>query len=359
VNVGASNPKRKPRRVAEAPTASMVRYVFIDVVAFTRDRSVEAQTDIVARLGSIARRAVRHEAKGLRGTILLPTGDGLCIALTDVRTPYDAHLRVALAILACISDHNRSAADDMRRFDVRVGIAENVDNLLLDVNGNRNVAGAGINTAQRVMSAADGGQILASHNVFESLRHRERFRKAFRNLKVVAKHGVDLPVYQFVDAGHRGLSTNVPSLFRARTVPLSELAAHLLAHAIRNEAHFASAPMQGQMRSASNVLLYFLARDSIGVANRSAARPYNMVTYRAGDATIAEQFAYYNSIDFHVCYSLSALVLESFAAYAECFHEYGCLAFPSERGKKRLREEQPQIWNAYQSPEATSSRSTA
>ena len=243
-------------RPSEATTA-LVKYVFLDVVGFTRDRSVEAQTEIVGILGHIARQATRDRASGARNTIYLPTGDGLCIALVDLRLAFDAHLAVALDILASIAAHNAATADPMRQFQVRIGLAENVDNLLVDINGNRNVAGAGINTAQRVMSVGDGGHVISSHTVFESLRHRERYLESFRGLSAVVKHGLHLPVYQFIEADHQGLSTTLPSSFVSPTPPLQRLQAYLLAHALKHEAFFAAQAPRGQMRSAANVLLYF------------------------------------------------------------------------------------------------------
>jgi len=63
-------------------------------------------------------------------------------------------------LLAKINDHNVNTADTMRRFDVRVGINSNVDNLIKDINNRENLAGAGINIARRVMDAADANQIM-------------------------------------------------------------------------------------------------------------------------------------------------------------------------------------------------------
>lgn len=55
-----------------------------------------------------------------------------------------------------------------------MGINTNADNLVTDINGARNLAGAGINIAQRVMDSADGNQILVSHSVYDTLRDREK-----------------------------------------------------------------------------------------------------------------------------------------------------------------------------------------
>lgn len=337
----------RPRPHEPEATTALVKYIFLDVVGFTRDRSVEAQTDIVRTVGEIARAAVRKHTRGLRGTIYLPTGDGLCIALADPRASVDAHLLVAVDVLERIAAHNQSTSDEMRRFEVRIGIAENVDNLLLDINGSKNVAGAGINTAQRVMSVADGGQILASQNVFETLRYRERFRESFRSLVAVAKHGLRLPVHQLIEDGHTGLSTALPSVFRPVVPPLRRLEAYLFAHALKHEAFFAAKPMRGQMRSAANVLVYFLARDSEGLATETPAHPYNLAAYRAGHASFEEQFAHYMSLDFHVCFTLSEALVERFSTYSDCFREPGFLAFVSAKGRTRLQSAFPEICKEF------------
>jgi class 3 adenylate cyclase len=326
---------------------ALVKYVFVDVVGFTRGRSVEAQTDIVTILGVMIRATVRQRARRLQGTLYMPTGDGLCVAITDARAPFDIHLSIAIDILGRVDGHNVRSADQMRRFQIRVGIAENVDNLFADINGNRNVAGAGVNTAQRVMSIGDGCQILASQNVFESLRHRERYQNTFRSLIAGVKHDVTLPVNQFIEQSHAGLSTALPSAFARNVPPLKRLEAYLLAHALKHETFFASKPPRGQMRSAANVLLYFLACDSEGLATETPSRPYNLQSHRAGRATLEEQCNYYMGLDFAICHSLSDRLLEQFKSRAACFREDGFLSFVSDAGRSMLYDSFPEIWAEF------------
>src|SRR5205814_2001779 len=135
--------------------------------------------------------------------IFLPTGDGLCIALIDPALPYDIHVRIALGIIGKIEEHNVNASDETRKFQIRMGLSENFDNLITDINANQNVAGAGINTAQRVMDTADAGQLLVSATVYELLRHREKYQRWFRPYTATVKHGVKLPVYQLVADGRQ------------------------------------------------------------------------------------------------------------------------------------------------------------
>src|SRR5207247_1517913 len=131
-----------------------------------------------------------HLSDGKR--LYLPTGDGLCIVLLGITDPYDIHLRLALDILARLKAYRNAESDSMRQFEVRIGINSNIDNSVTDINGNKNVAGAGINMAQRIMSLADGSQILVSRNIFEILSQRERYREAFKMYTTSVKHGVSI-----------------------------------------------------------------------------------------------------------------------------------------------------------------------
>ena len=68
----------------------------------------------------------------------------------------------------------------MRKFDVRIGVNENVDNLIFDINDRANLTGAGINYARRIMDYADGGNILISQTVYERLSQREKYLEKFK-----------------------------------------------------------------------------------------------------------------------------------------------------------------------------------
>lgn len=199
-----------------------VKYIFLDVVDFTSERSVEAQADIIDALNVGVSASVSDLEVPPSNVIFLPTGDGMCIALVDVEDRYDLHLRIAQRLLARIDEHSRSQQSVARRFTIRVGINANIDNLVIDINGNRNVAGAGINMASRVMSLADGNQILVSAGVHEVLRYREQYEKAFRPFHGIVKHDVRLDVFQFI-ASSPGLSTAVPRAFQPRITVIRPL----------------------------------------------------------------------------------------------------------------------------------------
>ncbi len=139
------------RENSEATTIP-AKYVFLDVVGFTHGRSVEAQSDIVHVLNDIVQASIDENEGAKDKLILLPTGDGMCIAMLNVESPYDIHLLIALDIVRKVHEHNELIKNEMRKFQVRIGLNANTDNLVTDINGNRNIAGAGISMASRVMN---------------------------------------------------------------------------------------------------------------------------------------------------------------------------------------------------------------
>ena len=128
-----------------------------------------------------------------------------------------------------------------RKCSVRFGINEAVDTLITDVNARRNVAGAGINQAQRLMTIADGNQIILGRAAFDSLSVHDDYIDAFRELQVEVKHGQILTGYQFVRDGLPFLNTDVPIAVQ-RTEPI-DLA---MAQALSERANFSTS---GQVAS--------------------------------------------------------------------------------------------------------------
>ena len=173
----------------KAETAS-IKYIYIDVVGFTKDRSVEAQSDIIEKLNEIVDQSISLNSIPEDHLIVLPSGDGLCIALIELPQPFDIHLILALDILRKLYNYNNEIKDKMRKYKIRIGINENIDNIIIDYNKKRNVAGAGISMAQRIMDQADGCQILIGQTVYEILQHREKYLNAFKKYQAKGKHGI-------------------------------------------------------------------------------------------------------------------------------------------------------------------------
>ncbi len=327
-----------------------VKYVFLDVVGFTKNRSVEAQSEVVDRLNNVVRQALAILSSHRDKIILLPTGDGVAIALIDLPV-FDAHLALAVQILSGVSEANETAPDEMRKFAVRIGINENVDNLIVDVNGQRNVAGNGISMAQRIMDQADGGQILAGQAVYERLSPREKYMRAFKRFEASDKHGQTFSVYQYVAKDIPPLNTATPSPF-VRKVPtkprLSKFAAYYMAHAIANR-EFLLSKRDDSMRDYVGIqLLYFLATDSVASAEASVHDPPSIKTWKAASATFEEQYTHYREAEFWTVCEMADLIAEChFNGYAEYFedYDYGLLGplFVTEEGAAKLKAEWPAI----------------
>jgi hypothetical protein len=332
-----------------------VKYLYLDVVSFTNNRSVEAQAEIVESLNRIVTNALLKNNIPKEDTILLPTGDGMCIGLLKTESSVDVHMRLGCGILEGLKRYNDLSGDAMRRFEVRIGINKNIDNLVTDINGNRNVAGAGINLAARVMSMADGNQILVSHLVFEKLRDRQAYMDMFRPFIGRVKHNVSLNVYQFIRADQPGLNTDIPGEFQVPTPVVPELdrtVGYYFAHAIENYGRFISgAPFLNDR--AIVIWLWFRASDSNANADRA---PFDIPIYKthgAPTATEDEELEYYNSLDWELLYICGTLIYDTYLEkYSDCFErdKYGLPVSPyiNGIGRARLKQQFPQIWRQFE-----------
>ena len=90
---------------------------------------------------------------------------------------------------------NRRALKEHPRIALRMGIHSGPVNEVVDVNQRQNIAGAGINMAQRVMDCGDAGHILVSKHVAEDLEQHDRWRPLLHDLgSCEVKHGVRLDI---------------------------------------------------------------------------------------------------------------------------------------------------------------------
>lgn len=178
----------------------LIRYIYLDVVGFTYQRPVKAQTDIISALNDIIKKAVSDKISEEK-VIYIPVGDGICISITDSTTHYDHHIRIAEDIIRRIEALHNPNAKANRKFHVRIGINESIDNLVTDINGNKNVCGSGVNLAQRIMSCGDANQILVGRTTYDNLCSREKYINAFRAYKTTVKHNTPIELYQYIGGG--------------------------------------------------------------------------------------------------------------------------------------------------------------
>ncbi len=335
--------------MAEAITKN-VKYIFLDIEKYSRVRSVEAQVEIIKILNDIVKNSVTEVIGDESDLIYLPTGDGICISLLDPFLPYDSHLKLSLKILEKIDIHNKNINDEMRIFSVRIGLNENVDNLVQDINGKLNVTGAGINMAQRIMGLADGNQILVSQSIFETFKYREKYMNKFRPFQATVKHDVKINVYQFISDEYPGLNCDIPREFvlqEQKAARLTAFAAYYFAHSIRNKEILLRLNHISQDHHIAIVLLYFLAKDSEGIAKSNDVNPYSLKIFGGDRKTIEEQYNYYGSINYWVISEFASLVEQLLIKYKNCFEKTDGLIFINKKGIEKLKKEFPDIYESF------------
>src|SRR5712675_397728 len=154
--------------------------LFIDIVGYSK-LLIDEQRDYLHTLNEVVRRTDSFRAADAAGKLTrLPTGDGM--ALVFATTP-DAPVSCAIEISNALRSH-----PELR---VRMGIHSGPVSGTTDVNDRSNVAGAGINLAQRVMDCGDAGHILLSKHVADDLSQDGRWRPQLHELgECPVKHGV-------------------------------------------------------------------------------------------------------------------------------------------------------------------------
>lgn len=327
------------------------KYVFLDIVKFSDGRSVEAQTDIVHSLNDIVKRSLASNNVHESRRILLPTGDGICVALLNIEEPYDVHMLIALDILRNLEEHNRNIEDEMRRFRVRIGLNANTDNLVTDINGNLNIAGRGINMAQRIMGKADGNQILIGESVFDILQVRETYMKFFRDFPPVRIKHESIRMYQFIDKSRCGLDTNIPELLKPKEQKtdkpkLTFWAACYLAQAIKHREFLIQ--KKDIASHTKLIFLWMLARDTAFEIESKGLTSYPEVSYKAGKAEPLEQLEFYSELEFGIEHELWEFIERYLIAKCsyEAFEDYN-IWLVSKAGMDKLKREWPDIWQKF------------
>jgi len=153
--------------------------LFIDIVGYSK-RLIDEQHEVLGDLNQIVRNTEAFRTAETSGKLIrVPTGDG--VALVFSTTP-EAPVKCALEISKALRSHS-----ELR---VRMGIHSGPVSGIMDVNDRSNIAGAGINVAQRVMDCGDAGHILLSKRVAEDLEQYRQWRPHLHELgECEVKHG--------------------------------------------------------------------------------------------------------------------------------------------------------------------------
>src|SRR5262245_51678608 len=137
--------------------------LFIDLVGYSK-LLINEQSEQMQKLREIVRGTEQFRLADAEGKLLrLPTGDGAALVF---RTTPEAPVLCALEIAKELQKN-----PELR---VRMGIHSGPVNEITDLNEQANIAGAGINSAQRVMDCGDAGHILLSRHVAEDLEQYPR-----------------------------------------------------------------------------------------------------------------------------------------------------------------------------------------
>jgi TolB-like protein/class 3 adenylate cyclase len=178
--------------------------LFIDIVGYSK-LLINEQSKQLQKLKEIVRGTEQVRLAEAEGKLLrLPTGDGGALVF---RTSSEAPVRCALQISKALKSY-----PELR---VRMGIHSGPVNEVSDLNEQTNIAGAGINIAQRVMDCGDAGHILLSKHVADDIDDYPQWRPCLHDLgQCEVKHGVRVSIVNLYDdeVGNRGVPKKILGL---------------------------------------------------------------------------------------------------------------------------------------------------
>ena len=191
-----------------APSMEIAHVLFTDIVGYSKLAMDEQQRQL-RQLQKLVRSTAEFErAKAEDHLVSLPTGDGMALAFFGEP---EAAARCALELGKALHSHPE--------IKLRMGINSGPVYRLADINAARNIAGGGINLAQRVMDCGDAGHILVSEAVADVLGQLSAWHGLLHDLgEVQVKHGVQVHIYNLYtpEVGNPALPAKV-SQEKART----------------------------------------------------------------------------------------------------------------------------------------------
>jgi len=159
--------------------------VMIDIVGYST-QSEEGQFREITHLTEVVRNTEAIRKTKTSERIFLPTGDGMAVGFTGFP---------ARALELASQIHTAYGQD---RHKLKIGIHSGIAFEIEDINGNRNIAGSGINLAQRVLSCCRGGHILVAEDPGAKLKNSEGWREALRGpYRFQVKHDVLVTAYNY------------------------------------------------------------------------------------------------------------------------------------------------------------------
>ena len=166
-------------------TPEIAHVLFMDLVGFSKHR-IHQQYYLQQKLNEIVSNTDEfRRAQGQDKLICKSTGDGMALVFfVDPEAPVRCALQVSRALLA---------NPDVQ---LRMGIHSGPVLRTVDANRQRDVAGSGINIAQRVMDCGDAGHILLSQAMAEVVREIGERDERLDDLGTArVKHGVEVHLF--------------------------------------------------------------------------------------------------------------------------------------------------------------------
>src|SRR6476620_7279779 len=173
-----------PAEIKKEIALEIAHVLFVDIVGYSK-LLIDEQSEALQELNQIVRNTESaRAADAAKAVIGLPTGDGMALVFTgSVEDPVECARQVSQKLRAQPS------------LPVRMGIHSGPVHHVADVNQRENIAGAGINIAQRVMDCGDAGHILLSKRVADDLAQYRRWQPYLHDLgDFEVKHGVVVSV---------------------------------------------------------------------------------------------------------------------------------------------------------------------
>src|SRR5437016_12509277 len=198
--------------------------LFLDIVGYSK-LSINDQNRAVEELNQLVRASEQVQLAEAAGRLLkIATGDGMALVFyTSPEAPAQCGVEIS------------RAGKDHPRLQLRMGIHSGPVSGVVDVNNRPNLAGAGLNMAQRVMDCGDAGHILLSKHVAEDLEEYQKWRPLLHDLgSCEVKHGVRVSVVNLYDDefGNAKLPRRFETVQKRRTRLRWATAAALLALAV-------------------------------------------------------------------------------------------------------------------------------
>jgi len=193
-----------PQTQSESVALEMAHVLFLDIVGFSM-LPMNEEREILRELQRTVTGSTEFaRAQGRGQLISLPTGDGMALVFFgDLEAP----VRCALQL-------SRTLLEKTSRIKLRMGVHTGPVYRIAEINSNRNVAGGGINVAQRVMDCGDAGHILLSGTAAEILGQLTYWNSKLHDLgEVEVKHGQIIRLFNLYDRelGNPGVPEKVKS----------------------------------------------------------------------------------------------------------------------------------------------------